>query len=100
MGEARNERGQRHHELQERAALHSERENPMRCLVNARGASQRSQVRTDKSRAYARRSGARSGIANSVFGARLGYGIRRTLSSSAVQVLRRERKDFREGADG
>ena len=37
MGKAGDERGQCDHELQERAALHGEREHPMRGLVNARG---------------------------------------------------------------
>ena len=68
MSKAGDERGQRDHELQERAALHGEREHPTRGLVNARGVCPKRRVRTGKSRAYARMSDARSGITNLVFG--------------------------------
>jgi len=68
MSKAGDERGQRDDKLQECAALNCEREHPMRGLVNARGVCPpKRRVRTGKSSAYARRSGARSGVANSAF---------------------------------
>jgi len=97
MGYAGDERGERDDEVQKRAALHGESENTAQVSSRVRCVSLAGETHTGISRASARKSVHNHGFSF------VGITVVEnecTLSSSAVQVPTRVRKDLKNDADG
>lgn len=97
MSYAGDERGKRHYEMQKRAALHREREQAVRVSCRVSCDSRDGEMRTGISHAFARKSLRRRGIS---FVRIRAVENKCTLSSNAVQVPTRLRKDFKKDTDG